>query len=273
MKIPKIIKKTVKAGKRFVKQRYNIGGKKKGGLNIQAIAQDVAGLARMINAEKKIYSISSSNELALAVGVGQVNATVSGTRIFDISPLIEQNVSASGRTGDSLKITSAYFQFMVSQQANCVIGNRCSIELWHYNGGAVISVADVATHLFKPTVFSTVIDYQSARNEDFIGDFRLARRMVVNIPAEQVSGSRTVRYINMPIKFNKGKGHHIRYTGSTITNNPLTDIANGRSQLFLIYRAESGNRSSVVSTLNVPQTGITTGLEVTASYTMYYYDN
>lgn len=269
---PKFVKRAVKAGKRFVKKRYNLGKKKKGGLNVGAIAQDVAKLAMMINAEKKTFSITAQNALAL-IGVGQVNANNTGTRVFDITPLISQGVTAETRNGDSVKLHSAYFQFMVSQQANAVISNKCSIELWHNNGGALISAADFQDALYAPTVFSTVIDYQSPRNIDRMGDFRLARKMIVSLEAEQTTGAKTVRYVNMPISFNKGKGHHVRYSGATIVNNPLTDLINGRSQIFLVYRAESGNRASSISTLNVPQTAALTGLEVSASYTMYYYDN
>jgi len=273
MAFKKFAKKTLTAGKRFVKKRYNIGKGKKGGLNVPAIAKDVASLAMMINAEKKLFSITAANALA-STAVAQVNVNASGTRLFDITPLIAEGTSATTRNGDSIKFVSAYFQFMVSQQTSTSVGNKVSIELWHYNGGAVISEADALTALYQPTVFSSVIDYQSSRNIDKLGDFRMIRKMIVNVPAEQTSGVNVVKYVNMPIKFNKGKGHHVRYSGSTITNNPLTDLANGRSQLFLVYRAESGNRNTgTASTLNVPIVATATGLIVQASYTMYYYDN
>jgi len=270
---PKFLKKAVKAGKRFVKKRYNIGGKKKGPLNVGALAADVAKMAMMINAEKKVYAITAQNVLGQPVGVGQVSANVTGTSCFDITPLISQGVTAETRNGDSIKLHSAYFQFMVSQQLNGIVGNKACIELWYNNGGAVVSASDALAAIYQSTVFSTVIDYQSSRNIDKMGDWRLARRLVVPLPGEQIAGTKPCKYVNMPIKFNRGKGHHVRYAGATIANNPLTDLANGRSQLFLIYRAETGNKSSTLSTLNVPQTGAQTGIDITASFTMYYYDN
>ena len=264
------MKKAVRSGKRAVKSRYGIGKNRK--LNTGRIAKDVARLAMMINAEKKTFSITGQNELAL-VGVGQVSANSTGARIFDVTPLITQGATAESRNGDSLKLVSAYFQFMIAQQTAGQVANKASIELWHYNGGAPIAVGDALASIYQPTVFSTVIDYQSARNIDKMGDWRLARKMIVSLEGEQVAGTKTCKYVNMPLKFNRGKGHHVRYSGSTISNNPLTDLANGRSQLFLVYRVESGNKSATVSTLNVPITSITTGLEISTSYTMYYYDN
>jgi len=271
--VVKFLKKAVKGAKRFVKKRYNVGKKKRGPINTGAIAKDVARLAMMINAEKKIYAITAQNVLGQPVGVGQVSANLTGCQAFDITPLISQGTTAETRNGDSIKLHSAYFQFMVSQQLNTAVANKVSIELWHYNGGAIISATDALASIYQPTVFSSVIDYQSARNIDKMGDWRLARKMIVSLSGEQIASTKTIKYLNMPIKFNKGKGHHVRYSGSTISNNPLTDLANGRSQLFLIYRAESGNKSSTVSTLNVPATAGQTGLEVTASFSMYFYDN
>lgn len=273
MAFKKFAKKTVTAGKRFVKKRYNIGKGKKGGLNVGALAKDVASLAMMINAEKKVYSITAGNQLA-SQAVAQVTTNTTGSRIYDITPLISQGATADTRNGDSVKFVSAYFQFMVSQQTATSVGNKVSIELWHYNGGSPISETDALNALYQPTVFSSVIDYQSSRNIDRLGDFRIIRKMVVSLPAEQTSGVNVVKYVKMPIKFNKGKGHHVRYVGATITNNPLTDIVNGRSQLFLVYRAESGNRNlTTASTLNIPIQAVATGLIVQASYSMYYYDN
>lgn len=270
----KFIKKTIRAGKRFVKKRYNIGKGKKGGLNVARIAKDAAMIVRTLNAEKKIWAIAAGNSLSTGQAVGQVNGNSSGTRCYDITPLLEQGVTATTRNGDSVKFTSAYFQFMVSQQTANVISNKLSIELWHYNGGSPISEADFLAATYQPTVFSTVTDYQSARNIDRLGDMRMIRKMIVRLDGDTTNNALNVKYVNMPIKFNKGKGHHVRYVGSTITNNSLTDIVNGRSQLFLIYRAESGNRSTATaSTLNVPITAINTGLFVQASYSMYFYDN
>lgn len=267
----KTVNKVGGAGIKYVKNRYGFGKNK--AINTGAIAKDVARLAMMINAEKKIYSITAQNQLA-SQAVGQCTANNTGTRIYDITPLLEQGITANTRNGDSVKFVSAYMQFCVSQQTSTAIANKCSIELWHYNGGSPIAEADALTALYQPTVFSTVIDYQSARNIDRLGDFRLIRRMVVSVPGEQLSGNNSVKYINMPVKFNKGKGHHVRYVGPNITNNPLTDIVNGRSQLFLVYRAESGNRNlSTASTLNIPIQAVATGLIVQASYSMYYYDN
>jgi hypothetical protein len=274
MPFGKFVKKTVRSGMRNVRKRYNIGKGKKGRLNIGRIAKDAAMIVRTLNAEKKIWAIGAGNQLATGQAVGQVNGNNSGTRVYDITPLLTQGVTAETRNGDSVKFTSAYFQFMVSQQTANVISNKLSIELWHYNGGSPISEADFLAATYAPTVFSTVTDYQSPRNIDRLGDMRLARKMVVSLDADQTNNSTSVRYINMPIKFNKGKGHHVRYVGSAIANNPLTDIVNGRSQLFLVYRAESGNRSNATaSTLNVPITAINTGVFVQASYTMYFYDN
>jgi len=270
--ITKTVNKVGGAGIKYVKNRYGFGKNK--AINTGAIAKDVARLAMMINAEKKIHTISATNQLS-SQAVGQCSVNATGSRIYDITPLLTQgNQAINERNGDSVKFVSAYMQFCVSQQTSTAITNKCSIEVWYYNGGAPISETDALNALYQPTVFSSVIDFQSARNIDRLGDFRIIRKMVVSVQGEQVSGNNSVRYVNMPIKFNGGKGHHVRYTGSTITNNPLVDIVNGRSQIFLVYRAESGNRNlSTASTLNIPIQAVATGLIVQASYSMYYYDN
>ena len=238
--------------------------------NISSMARQVASMASMINAEKKILSIGSSNTLATGVVVGQVDQNVSGMRCFDLTPMMPQGTGASDRTGNSIKLHSSYFQFQVQNQTAVATAQRITIELWS-NPSKTIDSANVPADLYVANPFSTVIDATSARNPDHFNDYRCILRKTVYLPPDNITGQLATRQIAVPFKWNKGKGHHVRFTGSGYTNY-LTDVQSG--QTLLIYKCDNGNSSTgTASTLNIPVTAINTGAVVRMSYRHYYYDN
>lgn len=258
----KFVKKALRSGKRFVKKRYGIG--KKRTLNVSALANDVAKMAMMINAEKKAYN--APLELR---NLGQCNANSTGALIYDITPTgIIQGVTVNTRNGNSIKLSSALYQFQLAQLPAATIANKVIIEFW-LNKGTYQTEATAMNQLFLPAQWSSVIDANSARSQDYFGDFRLLRRVVKTIPCDNTASESTVRTFTIPFKFNKGQGHHIRFSNNT---GNLTDVANG--QIFMTMRAEQGNANSfTASTLDIPYTAVNTGLRVRAAYRIWFYDN
>lgn len=263
------MKRVASNAKRAVVKRYGLGRKQS--LNPARMAKDVARLAMMINAEKKIFSIGSANVLATGQNVGQVNINATGALAFDLTPLIGQGQTADSRNGNSIKLHSTFLQFQLGQQGNANTGMRVRVELWK-TGGMIEDVAQLLNRLYVPSPFSTVIDYNSARNPDHYNNYQLIRKKVIYLKPDSISGAPMNAYVKMPIKWNGGKGHHIRYTSGTITNNPLTDLQAG--QFFMVYFADNGNSNlASSSTLNVPVQISASGAVVRMSYRHYFYDN
>jgi len=263
------LKKVSRSASRFVKKRYGVG--KKRSLNVGAIARDVASMATMLNAEKKVLSIGSANQLATGQIVGQVNQNITGATVYDLTPMMPQGSGVSDRTGNSIKLHSSYFQFQVQQQGTGVLTPlKVRIEMWS-NPGIVQDQADVLSRLYVANPFTGIVDFNSARNPDHFNDYRKLMTKTCYLPVDQVSGQLMTKQFAVPFKWNRGKGHHVRYTGTGYTNY-LTDVKAG--QVFLIYLCDVGNLNpTLVSTLNVPVTAVSTGAGVKMSYRHYYYDN
>lgn len=262
------LRKAARSAKRFVKRRYGIG--KKRTLNVGQMASDVARLATMINAEKKILSIGSANGLATGQNVGQVASNNTGAQCYDLTPLLPQGSGVSDRTGNSIKLHSSYFQFQVQQQSSAVITPlKVRIEMWS-NPSIVQDQSDLLSRLYVPNPFTGIIDYNSARNPDHFNDYRRIMLKTCYLPVDSITGQLMTKQFAVPFRWNRGKGHHVRYTGTGFTNY-LNDVKAG--QFFLVYFCDVGNSSGVASTLNVPVLTPATGATIKMSYRHYYYDN
>lgn len=262
------VKKVARSASRFVKKRYGVG--KKRSLNVGAIARDVASMATMLNAEKKVLSIGAANALAIGQTVGQVNANVSGALAFDLTPMMPQGSGVSDRTGNSIKLHSSYFQFEVRQALANNSATMVRIEMWS-NPGIVQDQADLLSRLYVPNPFTGIIDFNSGRNPDHFNDYRKLMTRKCYLPADQISGTITTKQFAVPFSWNRKKGHHVRYTGTGSTNY-LTDVKAG--QFFIVYFASNGNsNTTTASTLAVPIQPVSTAPLVKMSYRHYYYDN
>ena len=143
-------------------------------------------------------------------------------------------------------------------------------ELW-YNNGMTMDKGVALNSIYQPSIFSGVIDTTSTREPNHMNDFTMYYKKRIYLPADALSGVNSTKTLSIPLKINKGKGRHVRYTGSGSTNY-LTDIQNG--QMFIIIRCENGNaNSTTASTLPVSITGTNTGIRMRASWKQWYYDN
>lgn len=259
----KFVKKTLQSGKRAVKSRYGIGKNRK--LNYTKIVKDVAKLAMMVNAEKKINNIGP-----IASSVAQVAINATGALCLDVTPMMAEGADQFQRNGISLKLHSQLWQVQLFQQSGALSGNTYQFELW-LNKGPTLSQSTLLTNVYEPSVFSGVIDMTSSRNPDHFNDYTLVRRYKRRLADPAYAGDVVNATFNIPIKFNRGKGHHIRYTGTGSTNY-LTDVQSG--QLFIICRADNGNSSTATaSTLPVAVTAIRTGITMNWAVKTWFYDN
>lgn len=260
----KYAKKAYRSAKKAIKKRYGFNKKSKS-VKFVKMAKDIMMLKEMVNAEKKSFSLKDATSLSC----GQVYGNLTGTVCYDITPLILAGSAADQRTGNSVNLHSALYQFQLQQQSSATLANKVIIEFW-VNKGTQLNTSDAREYLFAPATFSGVIDYNSPRNQDRFSDFQLIRRVIKTTPTDSLSGEQTVNTFDVPVKFNRGKGHHIRLAGS-IAGNPLLDVLNG--QMFMTMRSAIGNNSLVASTLNVPITAASSGISVRFAYKCWYYDN
>jgi len=254
-------------GAKYVRKRYT---RPSGNVKYNKLVKEAAMAVSMLNAEKKYIEVPVN-----LFEVGQVNINATGARQFDVSPLMSQGTDVSTRNGNSIKLTSSFFQFQVSQQGTLSASPiKLSIELWKLKGkplGAFANTATVApaTDLYDESIFSSVLDLTSTRNMDHFSDYQLIAKRMVYVKGDDVATTDIqTKTLTMPIKWNRGKGHHIRYQG---TSNSSADIANG--QIIMLFRCDVGNRGTTVSTASVPITGASTGLTVRMGYKHWYYDN
>lgn len=255
-----------KQGKGAVKKRYTT---KTGGVKTNQIMKDAMLAYKMLNAEKKYISQEVSS-----IQVAQVNGNGNGWRQYDCTPVPALGDTVNQMNGSSLKLTTSLFQFQVSGMTACISKNRLIVDIYKV-GGTPISVITTdsgtpMTEIYEPTIFSGVIDANSTRFQNNYSDYTLIRSMKVKLDAEQQTGEIATKTFSMPIKYNRGKGHHIRYANPRVGGS--ADIDNG--QIVMLLRAENGNHSgATVSTQSIPITAINTGLIVRWSVKHWYYDN
>jgi len=253
-KTTRYVKKQVKRAGKYLKKRYV---KPRGGLRAGRLYKDVMLIKSLINVEKK------SKEDAYSREVSQVAVNATGADIFDITPTISQDNTASGRNGNSVKITGAYIQGQIYQQTNTHDACKIIMEIWKPRVREVVmSLGSTALQLYNDNVFSSVIDANSSRNQFYFKDYILVARRVINMPADAYS-AQVGRHKNftVPLKLN----YHQRYDQS----GSLMD-----GQMFVFLRADSGNKGATASTLpNIPHTAAQTGFRFLLNAKWYWTDN
>lgn len=260
----KYVKRAARGAKKMLKKRYGLN-KRSSGPKFVRMAQDVMMLKKMINAEKKSYQQSFP-----FATVAQANLNATGALIYDITPLLTQGSGADARTGNSVKLTSALYQFQICHQSGAVVGNKVVIEFWQ-NRGSSQDTATLLANTFDPSAFSGIVDFNSPRDQNHFSDYLLMRRVIKSVPADTVTtGDISTITFDIPFKFNRGKGHHIRLVPNP-SSNPVNDILNG--QIYMTIRAANGNTNGTASTIDIPVKTATSGLQLRWGYKVWYYDN
>ena len=264
----KLANKAYKGAKKGLKKRYGLN-KKSGGLKYGQMASDIMMLKKVINAEKKYFNYTAGQ----AYNVGQVNGTsASGTLCYDITPLISQGTTPDARIGTSVKLCSGLYQFQITQMSATYFDAQVTIDFW-INKGQPVTTTDAITQLFDASQFSGVVDTNSPRNQNRFADYQLIRSVKRTIKQDQVNIAdlQTLTF-DVPIKFNRGKGHHIRLVNS-ISGTAVNDVLNG--QMLMTIRCSAGNSSALAnSTRDVPYaTVLNSGQAVRFAYKTWFYDN
>lgn len=262
-----LYKKAKKAGVKKAKARYY--NKNKGRFKTGTIIKDAIKAYTMLNAEKKFVAQGITE-----IDLGQVDGNASGGRQYDVTPLLTQGTTANTRNGNSVKLTSSFFQFQIVGMVATISKIKLFVDFYLVKGtplGAITNNGSSVpmTDIYDPTIFSGVIDGTSTRNQDHYSDYQLLRSHKCTLMNESLAGEINTMTFGIPMKYNRGKGHHVRYNGNTGTS---TDLANG--QIVMLLRADVGNRNSVsTSTQNIPIKGVSSGMLVRWSVKHWFYDN
>lgn len=266
-KVVKVVKKVARkvrgaAIKRYFKKGYNP--------KINQIVKDVAMLRGMVNSEKKRNTIATGGQV-----VAQLNgATGQGLFITDITPTPSEGTTSTSRTGNSIKLHSSFQRFQFYHQSATTQPINFQILILQVKGPPVSNLTTFVNNIYTLNPFVSnagapaIVDYNSSFNPDFFGQYRILRRKKFRLSPDQFTGQQMIKNVNLPMKYNRGKGHHIRYA---LDNNTVPSDG----QILMIVLADSGNMSSTTaSTLsNVPVSAINTGLIMDYNIVHYFYDN
>lgn len=242
-----------KARGKVIKRYFNKGYRPK----VKRIAKDVAVVKRMLNAEKK--DLTTTVTLGT---VGQVNVNGTGALFRDITPIIGQGTQANQRTGDSIKLCSAYLTFSFIEQGNFNGIGRYKIEIFKVMGSPQ-TTGNISTNYYLADPISGVIDYNSHRDPDFYGQYKRVYTRYVKFNSNY-SGDTMNKSINIKLRLN----HHIRYATGTNT------VADG--QYMMVITGDNGNIGASNSTLNagtIPNVTANSGFYVNTNFQWYYFDN
>lgn len=273
----RMIKRAYNKIRKAAKKRYvaKSGGRKStGGIRVGKLAKDVMYLKSVLNPEKKRTeeSVIATDPFG-AIPLGQINGNNDGALVRDCTPYLTVGPSYNQRTGASVKLHSTVWNFQITQQENCVNTINCIFEVWQLDEQVYSNLETFrrAKYQFNPFVLVSGVpairDSNSQMNPDNFSIGRCIARRRIRVLGDNISTQKNVVNFKMPILYNKGKGHHLRWDKDTTT---LTT-----GQLCLIIRCDRGNMSSgaATSVTGVPDTGALTGLTVQYSKQDYYYDN
>jgi len=261
------VRKAIRKAGQAIKKRYKAksGGRKStGGYRVAKMAKDIMYLKSVLNPEKKRIVDSIDSTL-----VGQVNANTDGGYFEDITPIPSQGVTYDTRNGASIKLHSSMWHFQIFQAVGVIADIRMCVEMWAIKGEPYTGFTWRNEHwLPNPFVSSSanIYDFNALTNPDNYMKGRCIARRYITLKADQTSTVKNILDFKIPVKYNNGQGHHIRY------NKDSTTVENG--QLYLTIRADRGNISSTTpSTLSVADVGVNTGVYMSYNVQHFFYDN
>jgi len=265
-----------KAGK-AIKKRYvaKPGGRKAtGGYRVGKMAKDIMYLKSVLNPEKKRYENATTTPNL----VGQVNGVsgsyTEGRYLFDCTPIPLQGVTYNTRNGASIKLHSTMWHFQFVQEASCVSDVKLCVEIFQIMGEPYTGFTFFnERYLENPFIIDgvsgakTIRDLNSQINPDNFMKGKCIAKRIVRIRADQTTGAKMITDLKLPIKYNRGQGHHVRYKKDSI------DVESG--QLYIVIRADRGNIGTVaISNLSgVPDVAPNTGISMLGNKVDYFYDN
>lgn len=252
--------KTVKRG--FRKARGKVIGryfKKKSGYapKVGRIAKDVARLGRMLNAEKKQFSVTGT-----AQKFAQLNNNAAGYYAAGITPFPSQGTGQGARTGNSIKLCSSWFTMSLWQQASLVTNVKFKLMIIKPKM-VQTDLPTFISQIMEVTPYNNIIDYNSQFNPNYFGTYSIIYKRTHVMNLTNYATATTLKEIRIPLKWN----HHIRYAQDG--TNTVSD-----GQFFILILADSGNCGGTLSTVaNVPVTAANSGIVLNYDFNYFYYDN
>ena len=276
-------------GRRYVRQK----NRPKGGLRVNRIVKDVKWLKSLVNAEKKRFKFSETD-----APVGQLNCLDTnplnvrdGSYIEHISCNPVQGAGYNQRNGASVKLHSSHLQFQITNQGQAEPnGIRGKVLIFTTRGQAV--PAGAPTFAFRNEMFvgnqfitgaqADIFDYNSNYNPDFFRNWKMIKTKHFYLPPVEAisnitSGSdqypqRRVLNFKMGMKYNNGKGMHVRWSKDTSTME--------YGQLLIVIQVNRGNMSldenipaGEIGGVTAGTLRLNSGIKVSYNGVHYYYDN
>lgn len=259
-------KKAKKIVKTAAKKRYKT---KTGGMRTKQLVKDVMYLKSVLNPEKKRFTNNSLADGG-SLRVGQTNGLVDGVYTMTAHPIIPQGITSGTRNGASVKLHSSIWHLKLNGQTNQINAIRGIIEIWSITDQTYATNVDFlqAKYDLNPFIGAPgVRDTNSQYDPDFYTMGKCLARRRFTVRNDDVNGQNNSVDMMIPIKYNKGQGHHLRYAADSTT---LTS-----GQLVMIIRCNRGNCSaSTVSTMTgILETAVLTGIDLQYNVIHYYYDN
>lgn len=221
----RFVKKAGKAVVSAAKKRYTKGGK----VNVMRIASDAAKLVRLMNVEKKYID----NSRSVNGDFSQLSTLSAGYFIEEVTPQIQQGVTGSARTGNSVKLVSARLDFQVRGQSSTINELRYKYYLICKPDALITSFSQVVTECFDVNLFGANYDYHSLRDPEHFKNYKIVAQGSGKLIADSLSGQLGINQAHRYLKLN----HHLKYD-SNVSSSPVVN------KFFLVFFADSGDKST-----------------------------
>lgn len=248
------------------KKKYN----RSRGLSISKLAYRVA----QINCEKKENNVYYSSGIVGQFYVGSAGANPTSGHYLSsgFTPQPANGTTDTTRIGDEIKITGMHNIFQFFHMSNTSQSIKCKIMFITPKSG-VSGLALTIDKLLNvnPIVYfgnggqTTVYDITSARNLDYIRDFRILRSKTFIMPGDTASLSqKVVKTVDMGLKFKKPWPIRFDTTGSL-----------SYGQIYCLILTESGNCTANTpssNTIGIPINDTLSGLNFQFYSKSYFID-
>lgn len=228
----------------------------------KSFAKKVQQVMRTIQ-EKKHISYSNA---ASPLSVGQVDGlNTAGYFALDMTPTVSTGTGAGNRIGNEIDILSANLRMQVYQQQLTFCNVKLKYHLIQIPKTNDSSITTIMGQIWANNGFNGIIDYNSPRNIDYMGAFRILRTGYCYLPNDpgSVASQNMIKETRMGFKWKKPL--KVKYLNGT------NSITTGR--IILVIFADSGNKNSATAcTLNVPVQGVSTGAYFNYQIDYYYQD-
>lgn len=204
--------------------------------------------------------------------VAQLNGDANGYYISDSTPTPDQGFLSNERIGTKIAVCGGHYDFQFYQQSSTNGPIKGIVELFWNKGTPVTVGSTIMSQLYDGTPFvktsggtsAGIIDYNSVRDVNYMKNWQRVCFKKFRVAADTLSTQ--VQLVSVKMGFRRRKPFVVR----------LSDTADNLTsgQFVLTVRCDAGNYAGGNSTLiNVPVTGMATGLVMNYSHTSYYFDN